>query len=134
MTEALEAMGDSLYNNLVPLEWEVVSYPSLMPLAAWNNDLIKRVGFLQHWADNGIPIVFWISGFFFPQAFLTGTLQNFARKTRKAIDAISFDFHILDKPIDELVTPPKVGVYIKGLFMEGAQWDPHQCSILEFDD
>ena len=39
----------------------------------------------------------WLPGFFFPQAFLTGTLQNFARKMRLAIDIVSFGFHVLDK-------------------------------------
>lgn len=62
--------------------------------AAWVADLKARVQFLNLWVDKGIPPVFWISGFYFPQAFLTGTLQNFARKYIVSIDSINFSFMV----------------------------------------
>lgn len=57
-------------------------------------DLNARVDFLKKWVDEGIPPAFWISGFYFPQAFLTGTLQNFARKYIVSIDTINFTFQV----------------------------------------
>ncbi|KAF2981156.1 hypothetical protein EK904_006835 [Melospiza melodia maxima] len=94
MSSRLELMATSLYNNTVPEIWNSKAYPSLKPLASWVNDLVQRIEFMQNWISHGIPSVFWISGFFFPQAFLTGTLQNFARKSVISIDTISFSFQV----------------------------------------
>jgi len=87
MSEELDSMANSLFDNLVPIAWQpVVGFLSLKPLASWINDLNDRINFLSKWVENGAPPAFWISGFFFPQAFFTGTLQNFARKYKIAID------------------------------------------------
>ena len=48
MTSELEAMANSLFDNIVPKNWEAVAYPSLMPLAAWVSDLVKRMDFVKY--------------------------------------------------------------------------------------
>uniref|UniRef100_A0A4W6F8M2 Dynein axonemal heavy chain 1 n=1 Tax=Lates calcarifer TaxID=8187 RepID=A0A4W6F8M2_LATCA len=123
MSSELELMANSLFNNVVPDMWKAKAYPSLKPLASWVSDLLQRINFLQRWIYNGIPPVFWISGFFFPQAFLTGTLQNYARRYSASIDTIGFDFKVMVKSVSEMTEKPDAGCYIHGLFLEGARWD-----------
>ncbi|KAI4880923.1 hypothetical protein NFI96_025448, partial [Prochilodus magdalenae] len=115
MSSELELMANSLFIN--------TAYPSLKPLASWVSDLLERISFLKGWISDGIPAVFWISGFFFPQAFLTGTLQNFARRFILSIDTISFGFKVMKEPAAELKERPEAGCFIHGLFLEGARWD-----------
>ncbi|XP_036594745.1 dynein heavy chain 1, axonemal [Trichosurus vulpecula] len=131
MSLQLELMSTSLYNNAVPEIWKGKAYPSLKPLSSWVMDLLQRIDFVEKWIQNGIPPVFWISGFFFPQAFLTGTLQNYARKRIISIDTISFEFKVMGKSLSELITRPEVGCFIHGLFLEGARWDPNRFFLAE---
>ena len=86
MSSDLEEVANCIFTQSIPTVWEAVGYPSLMPLNPWYADLLRRVKFMLTWIEYGTPKAFWISGFFFPQAFLTGTLQNFARKYQKPID------------------------------------------------
>uniref|UniRef100_A0A6I8N290 Dynein axonemal heavy chain 1 n=1 Tax=Ornithorhynchus anatinus TaxID=9258 RepID=A0A6I8N290_ORNAN len=131
MSLQLELMATSLYNNTVPELWNSKAYPSLKPLSSWVIDLLQRIHFLETWIMDGIPSVFWISGFFFPQAFLTGTLQNFARKFLISIDTISFSFQVMRETASELKVRPNEGCYICGLFLEGARWDSQALELAE---
>lgn len=126
MSDALEKMFNSLFDNQVPDNWSKVAYPSLKPLGAWVVDLVARCGFIQAWVDHGTPAVYWISGFFFPQAFITGTLQNYARKVQISIHTISFDFAVVPGALDAweaIKDKPEAGCYIRGLYLEAAIWE-----------
>jgi len=124
MSEELERMEKSLFNNMVPDNWSEKGFLSLKPLNSWIKDLNDRVDFLNKWIANGTPSVFWISGFFFPQAFLTGTLQNYARRHQIAIDKLSFQFLIHDdKTPESIKAKPEDGCYVYGMSFEGARWN-----------
>ncbi|KAJ9504717.1 hypothetical protein QJQ45_010696, partial [Haematococcus lacustris] len=124
MSPELEGVAYSMYDNQVPEMWAGKAYPSLKPLSSWVTDLLERCRFVSDWIEHGCPAAYWISGFFFPQAFLTGTLQNYARKNTLPIDTVSFSFQIMDSlEADAVVCGPEDGCYIRGLFMEGARWD-----------
>lgn len=124
MSEELEKMCNAMFDNQVPEVWAEIGFLSMKPLGSWTQDLVDRVNFLQKWIDNGTPDVFWISGFFFPQAFITGSLQNYARKYKIAVDKISFEYRIIDdKTHTDITEKPEDGCYIYGIFLEGARWD-----------
>ncbi|GBF98747.1 dynein heavy chain axonemal [Raphidocelis subcapitata] len=135
----LVAMGPEL-EAVVPEAWAAKAYPSLKPLAAWVDDLLARLAFIGDWAARGKPDVYWLSGFFFPQAFLTGTLQNFARRYGLPIETVSFEHAVMDAgPLsadgdssgEGGWRPPEDGCFIRGLFLEGARWDSDAHALAE---
>jgi dynein heavy chain len=130
MSAELEQVCNSLLAGQVPDAWHSRAYPSLKPLGSWVTDLLDRLKFLQDWIDAAKPpTVFWFPGFFFPQSFVTGTLQNYSRRNKVAIDTLQLTFVVQkDKDPD---APPKDGCLINGLFLEGAAWDTTQQSLGE---
>ena len=131
MSQDLDDMYFAVLNSLVPPNWKKVAYPSLKPLSSWIQDLNERVSFMRTWLASGNPACYWLSGFYFPQAFITGTLQTFSRRYQLPIDHINFSFNVLDHYKEEMAAGAYDGVYVYGLFLEGARWDMDEKLVVE---
>jgi len=134
MNFVLEEVFNCFLNNQVPKVWVNASYPSLAPLGSWVNDLVLRLDFIQQWLLHGPPKSFWLSGFYFPQGFLTGTKQTHARRYNMPIDTLSYQISVvkatvkttieITKALAEAELPDtKDGAMVHGLFMEACRWD-----------
>ncbi|XP_076584320.1 dynein axonemal heavy chain 6 [Chaetodon auriga] len=149
MSEEMDRIYTSFLNNQVPTHWANSAYPSLKPLASWVRDLALRTSFIQTWITRGQPKSFWISGFFFPQGFLTGVLQNHARHYNLPIDELNFRFNMVPVyrdqaavcealrtlpnntklDMDEKLPEPEDGVLVHGMFMDSSRWDDDSMVI-----
>jgi dynein heavy chain len=85
--------------------------------------------FCDDWIKQGAPNVFWFSAYFFQQAFLTGVMQNFARRCSIAIDRCIFNYRMMPQADESPEESPEHGAYVYGLFMDGARWDDSAQAI-----
>ena len=142
MSTELEEVSNAINLGLVPNTWKSKSYPSLKPLGSYLNDLRVRLMFFKDWIENTPPKVYWISGFFFTQSFLTSALQNYARKQKIEIDKLDFEFEFFhEDPTDYsteimvkekcAIKPTEDGVLITGLYLEGGRWDLERKVLAE---
>lgn len=76
--------------------------------------------------------MFWMSGFFNPQGFLTAMRQEVARSHRGwALDRVTLHNDVTKMTSDECRKPPKEGVYVYGLYVDGAGWDHKKVLLVE---
>eukprot|EP00927_Polykrikos_kofoidii_P031997 TRINITY_DN2738_c0_g1_i1.p1 TRINITY_DN2738_c0_g1~~TRINITY_DN2738_c0_g1_i1.p1 ORF type:complete len:3358 (+),score=626.85 TRINITY_DN2738_c0_g1_i1:1049-10075(+) len=118
----LEQVANGCLTNQIPVPWKGVSYPSLKPMLSYVDDFLGRWKFMTTWVNNGTPLIFWFSAYFFQQAFLTGVLQNFARKYKIAIDRCMWNYSVM-KAAFVPTENPEFGAYINGLVLNGGRWD-----------
>ncbi|XP_029289697.1 LOW QUALITY PROTEIN: dynein heavy chain 6, axonemal [Cottoperca gobio] len=152
MSEEMDRIYTSFLHNQVPTHWANSAYPSLKTLASWVRDLDLRTSLVQTWITRGQPKSFWISGFFFPQGFLTGVLQNHARHYNLPIDELNFRFNMVPVYRDQVAVCEALrnlpenteldmddevlvgggggdypslqdGVLVHGMFMDSSRWD-----------
>ena len=135
MSSMLEDIFNSFLSNKVPAPWmdNNIGYPSLKPLDSWIRDLVLRIDFISSWVRDGPPKSFWVAAFFFPQGFMTATMQTYARSTGKPIDTLGFQTHVLDLTYEEINDEPEVGVNIHGMFIQGAKWDYKKKCVEDSD-
>lgn len=132
MSEDLEAMSDAIFDNRVPPSWVKKGFLSMKPLSSWIEDCNKRIDFLMTWITKGTPMVYWCSGFFFPQAFFTGTLQNYARANTIAVDTVAYEQIFQDTITEDMITePPESGALCFGMYLEGCKWDYEKHQLTE---
>ena len=51
-----------------------------------------------------------------------------------AIDSLNWDFVVMMQEESGIANAAKEGAYMKGLFLEGARWDPQQGFLVESND
>ena len=121
MSAELEEVQTALNTGKVPGGWAKKSYPSLKPLGPYTDDLIKRLNFFQTWIDKGQPVMFWFASFFFVHAFMTGAMQNYARRYTLPVDTLNFEHIMLEQ--ETYTEKPQDGVYVYGPFCEACRWN-----------
>jgi dynein heavy chain len=125
LTGELDSIADDIDKGQVPALWRPLCYPILKPVGSFIRDLVERLQYFNAWTMSGAPAICWIGGLFFPQSYITGTLQNFCRLNHVTIDSLQWKVRVL--PSGELPTEPPEpiagGAYLSRLVIEGCSWD-----------
>lgn len=74
MSQGLRKSLDAMYDARIPEKWLKISWESAT-LGFWYTELLERDYQFRLWCIYGRPKVFWMTGFFNPQGFLTAMRQ-----------------------------------------------------------
>jgi dynein heavy chain len=124
MSDALRDALDNMYDARVPTAWAAISWTSAT-LGFWFTELIDRNAQFHSWCFQGRPTGYWLTGFFNPQGFITAMRQEITRAHKGwALDSVVACNEVTKfMGKEDLKEAPKEGVYIYGLFLDGAGWD-----------
>ncbi|PFH38701.1 hypothetical protein BESB_010430 [Besnoitia besnoiti] len=132
MSAAMEETHQALLEQRVPPAWTAVAFASTKLLAAWVGDLSQRVAHLRDWATRGPPKSFWISAFFRPEALFAAAIQTHARQHKVPMASLALKALVANERAPyQLAGPPPRGIYIHGLFLQGAGWDASEQLLCE---
>jgi dynein heavy chain len=75
-----------------------------------------------------------MTGFFNPQGFLTAVQQEITRNhaaEKWSLDQVVLHAEVTEHNVEHVRSHPKEGVYVHGLFMDGAAWNINEGSMVE---
>nr|XP_042907190.1 dynein axonemal heavy chain 2 isoform X1 [Parasteatoda tepidariorum]XP_042907240.1 dynein axonemal heavy chain 2 isoform X1 [Parasteatoda tepidariorum] len=123
MTEAFYAQVLSIQRMEVPSEWMKI-YPSLKPLESWIADLRERIKFFANWISaKNLPVKVWLPAFTNPVSFLNAALLTAAKNSDMMIKDLMWEHQVSTLDEKYIFEAPQEGIYIRGLYLEGAGWD-----------
>ncbi|KAM8851323.1 dynein axonemal heavy chain 8-like isoform 4-T8 [Spinachia spinachia] len=131
MSENLRDALDNIFDARVPNLWRKISWES-STLGFWFTELLERNKQFSGWVFIGRPKTFWMTGFFNPQGFLTAMRQEVTRANKGwALDTVTLTNKVLKHAQEEITASPTEGVYVYGLYLEGAGWDKKNTHLIE---
>ena len=131
MSDELKETLDDMFDAKVPRKWLKVSWQS-SSLGFWFTELLERDDQFKRWCFYGRPKVFWMTGFFNPQGFITAMRQETTRAHKNwSLDSVVCQNLITRFSKEDIHESPPEGVYIHGLFLEGASIDRKTGKLIE---
>uniref|UniRef100_A0A3B4Z926 Dynein axonemal heavy chain 8 n=1 Tax=Stegastes partitus TaxID=144197 RepID=A0A3B4Z926_9TELE len=134
MSENLRDALDNIFDARVPNLWRRISWES-STLGFWFTELLERNKQFYSWVFGGRPKTFWMTGFFNPQGFLTAMRQEVTRANKGwALDTVTLNNKVLKQTQEDITASPTVsrtGVYVYGLFLDGAGWNRKNIHLME---
>ncbi|KAG2382028.1 hypothetical protein C9374_005820 [Naegleria lovaniensis] len=126
MSEELEHLSNAINIGVVPKLWKDYAPQTKLNLSSWLEYFKERHKQYVEWIRTGEdPVVIWLSGLHEPVSYITALVQMTCKKYKWPLDRTTVTTRVTEfSHYTDIKTKPVDGCYVRGLYLEGAAWDP----------